>query len=60
MLALDPGVLLLDEPLANLDPQSAWEALRLFRRLADEGRSVVLVEHRVEDALKIAPGAGHC
>ena len=55
VLALDPAVLLLDEPLANLDPQSAWEALRLFRRLADAGRSIVLVEHRVEDALQIAP-----
>ena len=55
VLALDPAVLLLDEPLANLDPQSAWEALRLFRALADAGRSVVLVEHRVEDALQIAP-----
>jgi energy-coupling factor transport system ATP-binding protein len=55
VLALDPAVLLLDEPLANLDPRSAWEALQLFRRLADEGRSVILVEHRVEDALKIAP-----
>ncbi len=55
VLALDPAVLLLDEPLANLDPQSAWEALRLFRELADAGRSIVLVEHRVEDALQIAP-----
>jgi energy-coupling factor transport system ATP-binding protein len=55
VLALDPAVLLLDEPLANLDPQSAWEALRLFRELADAGRTVVLVEHRVEDALQIAP-----
>jgi energy-coupling factor transport system ATP-binding protein len=55
VMALDPAVLLLDEPLANLDPQSAWEALRLFRTLADAGRSIVLVEHRVEDALQIAP-----
>ena len=57
VLALDPAVLILDEPLANLDPQSAWEALLLFRRLADAGRSVILVEHRVEDALRIAPEA---
>jgi energy-coupling factor transport system ATP-binding protein len=55
VLALDPAVLLLDEPLANLDPQSAWEALRLFRQLADAGRTLILVEHRVEDALLIAP-----
>jgi energy-coupling factor transport system ATP-binding protein len=55
LLALDPGVLLLDEPLANLDPKSAFEALGLFRRLADAGHCVVLVEHRVEDALTISP-----
>lgn len=55
VLALDPGVLLLDEPLANLDPRSAWEALRVFRRLADAGHCVILVEHRVEDALQVAP-----
>lgn len=55
VMALDPSVLLLDEPLANLDPKSAWEALLVFRKLADAGRSIVLVEHRVEDVLKIRP-----
>ncbi len=54
-LAMRPRILLLDEPLASLDPASAQEALALFRRLADEGVSVMLVEHRVEDALKIGP-----
>jgi energy-coupling factor transporter ATP-binding protein EcfA2 len=55
VLAMRPSVLLLDEPLASLDPASAQEALRLFRRLVDEGISVLLVEHRVEDALSIQP-----
>jgi energy-coupling factor transport system ATP-binding protein len=55
VLALQPKVLLLDEPLANLDPASAAETLALCRRLADTGRSVVIVEHRVEEALSIAP-----
>jgi energy-coupling factor transport system ATP-binding protein len=54
-LVLEPTVLLLDEPLANLDPASAQEALLLFRRLADEGRILLLVEHRVEDVLAIEP-----
>jgi energy-coupling factor transport system ATP-binding protein len=53
VLALLPQVLLLDEPLANLDPASAAEALALFRRLADAGRAVVIVEHRVEEVLSI-------
>ena len=55
VLAMRPGILLLDEPLASLDPASAQEALSLFRRLADEGVSIILVEHRVEDALSIHP-----
>ena len=55
VLAMRPSVLLLDEPLASLDPASAQEALALFRRLADEGISILLVEHRVEDALSIRP-----
>ncbi|HOU12843.1 MAG TPA: ABC transporter ATP-binding protein [Anaerolineae bacterium] len=55
VLAMRPDILLLDEPLASLDPASAQEALALFRRLADEGVSILLVEHRVEDALSIRP-----
>ena len=55
VLAMRPKLLLLDEPLANLDPASAAEALQVFRRLADGGISVMLVEHRVEDVLAIQP-----
>jgi energy-coupling factor transporter ATP-binding protein EcfA2 len=55
VLAMRPSILLLDEPLASLDPASAQEALALFRRLVDEGVSLLLVEHRVEDALSIHP-----
>ncbi|MEJ5310371.1 MAG: energy-coupling factor transporter ATPase [Anaerolineae bacterium] len=55
VLAMRPNILLLDEPLASLDPASAQEALALFRRLADAGVSILLVEHRVEDALGIRP-----
>ena len=55
VLAMQPRILLLDEPLASLDPASAYEALRLFRKLADDGISIMLVEHRVEDVLTINP-----
>jgi energy-coupling factor transport system ATP-binding protein len=55
VLAMEPKILLLDEPLANLDPASAHEALDAFRQLADEGYSVMIVEHRVEDVLAIRP-----
>lgn len=55
LLAMNPSILLLDEPLASLDPASAYEALEIFRSLADEGRTVVLIEHRVEDAIVARP-----
>ncbi len=55
VLAMRPRILLLDEPLASLDPASAQEALGIFRKLADDGISLVLVEHRVEDVLGIKP-----
>ena len=55
VLAMQPKILLLDEPLASLDPASAREALLAFRQLADEGLAVMIVEHRVEDVLAIHP-----
>jgi energy-coupling factor transport system ATP-binding protein len=55
VLAMHPGILLLDEPLASLDPVSAQETLALVRRMADEGMAVLMIEHRVEDVLKISP-----
>jgi energy-coupling factor transporter ATP-binding protein EcfA2 len=55
VLAMRPTILLLDEPLASLDPASAYETLDMVRRLADEGMTVLMVEHRVEDVLRIRP-----
>ncbi|HML39125.1 MAG TPA: ABC transporter ATP-binding protein [Bellilinea sp.] len=55
VLAMHPSILLLDEPLASLDPASALEALQVIRRLANEGMTVLMVEHRVEDVLRIHP-----
>ena len=55
ILAMNPKVLILDEPLASLDPASAREALTLFRKLADDGISIMLVEHRVDEVLAINP-----
>ncbi|MBO9362575.1 MAG: ABC transporter ATP-binding protein [Thermoflexus sp.] len=55
VLAMAPRILLLDEPLASLDPQSAQEALSVFRQLHREGHTILMVEHRVEDALQAGP-----
>jgi energy-coupling factor transporter ATP-binding protein EcfA2 len=55
VLAMRPNILLLDEPLASLDPASAQETLAIIRQLANEGMSILLVEHRVEDVIGIRP-----
>ena len=54
-LMLQPRLLVLDEPLANLDPAAAHRLLGLVRRLADAGTAVVIVEHRIEDVLEARP-----
>jgi energy-coupling factor transport system ATP-binding protein len=55
VLSMRPRLLLLDEPLASLDPMSSHEALKFFRWLADTGIAIMIVEHRVEDVLAIHP-----
>jgi iron complex transport system ATP-binding protein len=45
VLAQDPQVFLLDEPIQQLDPQHQLAVLRRFRTLADGGRTVVLSLH---------------
>ena len=55
ILMLRPRLFVVDEPLANLDPATAERLLALLRTLADEGRSVVIVEHRVEESLDLRP-----
>lgn len=51
VLAVNAPVLLLDEPLANLDPPHQADVLALIRRLVDAGRTVVTVLHELQPAL---------
>jgi energy-coupling factor transport system ATP-binding protein len=55
ILMMQPRVYVVDEPLANLDPATAARLLALLRELADEGHAVIIVEHRVEEALELRP-----
>jgi len=50
-LALEPGLLLLDEWLAGLNPTELGEGIALIRSLQDSGLTVILVEH-VMDAIR--------
>ncbi|MDP9378387.1 MAG: ABC transporter ATP-binding protein [Actinomycetota bacterium] len=44
-LVNNPEVVLADEPTGNLDSKAGDDVLRLLRRVADEGRAMVLVTH---------------
>jgi energy-coupling factor transport system ATP-binding protein len=57
ILMMRPHLLVVDEPLANLDPATASRLLSILRDLADAGEAVVIVEHRVEEALELRPDA---
>jgi branched-chain amino acid transport system ATP-binding protein len=44
-LATDPGLLLLDEPTAGMNPQETKSAMNLVRKIRDQGLTVVVIEH---------------
>lgn len=50
----EAGTLILDEPTAVLAPTEARELMALIRRVADEGGAVVLVTHKLREALAVA------
>jgi iron complex transport system ATP-binding protein len=54
VFATEPEVFLLDEPTADLDPAASHGIMRLLRATADAGRTVVVVLHAVDLALRYA------
>jgi putative ABC transport system ATP-binding protein len=46
----EPSVVLADEPTGNLDSDSSKEIMSIFRRLNDEGKTIILITHNAEDA----------
>ncbi len=47
----DAPILLFDEPLANLDPATGKTAIELIDQIHKEGKTIVIIEHRLEDVL---------
>ena len=50
----DPEVLLLDEPLAGVNPKLAEDILEIIKKLAANGISIIMVEHNIEAVMKIS------
>ena len=50
----NPSILLLDEPLAGVNPKLAEEILQIILNLAGKGISILMVEHNIEAVMKIS------
>ena len=49
-ISYDPDIILADEPTGNLDTETQNEIMEIFRRLANDGKCVILVSHSPEVA----------
>ena len=54
ILVMQPKVLVLDEPTSQMDPIGTREVFGVIRTMAEQGMTVVLVEHKVEWIAKFA------
>lgn len=52
ILAMEPDILILDEPTAGLDPQGAKEMLDLFKKINQQGKTVIIVSHDMNQVLE--------
>jgi energy-coupling factor transporter ATP-binding protein EcfA2 len=55
ILVMQPTVFLFDEPFANLDSRAVDKLEELIQELLSKGSTVIIVEHRVEEALRLNP-----
>lgn len=54
ILAMEPKILVLDEPTAGLDPIGRKELMSLFKKLHQDGITIVLVTHLMDDVAEFA------
>ena len=54
ILAMEPSILVLDEPTAGLDPIGRKELMSLFKKLHQDGITIVLVTHLMDDVAEFA------
>lgn len=52
VIAFNPEIFLFDEPLSNLDPASRVETVEFLRGKWEEGKTIIVVEHKLEDLIR--------
>ncbi|MFW9991492.1 MAG: ABC transporter ATP-binding protein [Candidatus Odinarchaeota archaeon] len=55
MMSLDPSIIILDEPTSNLDPMNTARVLKHVQRFQEEGRTVILIEHKMNEVFNYCP-----
>jgi ABC-type histidine transport system ATPase subunit len=53
-LAMEPDVMLFDEPTSALDPELVGEVLQVIRKLAEEGRTMIMATHEMDFARQVS------
>lgn len=48
IIAMDADVMVIDEPTSQLDPESSEEVFQIIANLKNQGKSIVLVEHKID------------
>ena len=48
IIAMDPDILVIDEPTSQLDPKGTEDIFKIINLMANEGKTIILVEHKLE------------
>lgn len=52
IIALQPKILILDEPTAGLDPKGEKDIMELFKKIHENGTTIIMVSHNMNNVLK--------
>ena len=53
-LAMEPDIMLFDEPTSSLDPELVGEVLKVMQSLAEEGRTMIITTHEMKFAKEVS------
>ncbi|MHA1237312.1 MAG: energy-coupling factor ABC transporter ATP-binding protein, partial [Candidatus Hodarchaeales archaeon] len=55
MMSRDPSIIILDEPTSNLDPVNTAKVLNHIQKFKEEGKTVILIEHKINEVFDHCP-----